>query len=190
MARLQEFSANTHPLFYELKAPADDLGPTVRDLGDLAPDLERLFRNVDPLVSASRSGVPAAERFLAGAEPVLESVHVLMPELNPTLAYLSFARRQIGHFFSAPAATLAGTGEGGYRGNGAGEHYLPQAAIIDTRSLMRRPGRPFWERANAYHAPNAYERGIGLGVIENFDCRPNGGEQRNPSGSGVAAEPP
>jgi phospholipid/cholesterol/gamma-HCH transport system substrate-binding protein len=188
--RLERFAGNTDPLVRDLRRPASDLAPTLRDLGDLAPDLERLFRNVDPLVSASRSGVPAAERFLAGAEPLLESVHVFMPELNPTLAYLSFARRQIGHFFSAPAATLAGTGEGGYRGNGAGEHYLPQAAIIDTRSLMRRPGRPFWERANAYHAPNAYERGIGLGVIENFDCRPNGGEQRNPSGSGVAAEPP
>ena len=188
--RLERFAGNTDPLVRDLRRPATDLAPTLRDLGDLAPDLERLFRNVEPLVSASRSGVPAAERFLGGAEPLLEAVHVFVPELNPTLAYLSFARRQIGHFFGAPASTLGGTGEGGYRGNGAGEHYLPQAAIIDTRSLMRRPSRPSWERANAYLAPNAYERGIPLGVIENFDCRPAGGEQRNPSGSGVEAAPP
>jgi phospholipid/cholesterol/gamma-HCH transport system substrate-binding protein len=188
--RLERFAGNTDPLVRDLRTPATDLAPTLRDLGDLAPDLERLFRNVDPLVTASRSGVPAAERLLDGAEPLLESVHVVLPELNPTLAFLSFASPQIGTFFSAPAATLAGTGEGGYRGNGAGEHYLPQAAIIDTRSLMRRDSRPFWDRGNAYVAPNAYGRAVGLGVIENFDCRPNGGEQRDPSGSGVEAEPP
>jgi phospholipid/cholesterol/gamma-HCH transport system substrate-binding protein len=190
VGRLERFARNADPLVRDLRRPATDLGPTLRDLGDLAPDLERLFLNVDPLVDASRSGVPAAERFLEGAEPLLEAVHVFMPELNPTLAYLNFSRQQIGTFFSAPSATLAGTGEGGFRGNGAGEHYLPQAAIIDTRSLMRRATRPFWERGNAYVAPNAYARAIGLGVIESFDCDPNGGEQRDPSGSGVEAEPP
>jgi phospholipid/cholesterol/gamma-HCH transport system substrate-binding protein len=188
--RLESFARNTDPLVRDLRRPATDLGPTLRDLGDLSPDLERLFKAVHPLVAASRTGVPAAARFLRGAEPLLEAVHVFMPELNPTLAYLNFARRQIGTFFSAPAATLAGTGVGGYTGNGAGEHYLPQAAIIDTRSLMRRSTRPFWERANAYVAPNAYERAIGLGVTESFDCAPNGGEQRDPSGSGLGAEPP
>jgi phospholipid/cholesterol/gamma-HCH transport system substrate-binding protein len=188
--RLERFARNTDPLIRDLRQPATDLGPTLRDLGDLSPDLERLFRNIDPLVDASRTGVPAAERFLEGAEPVLEAVHVFMPELNPTLAYLNFSRQQIGTFFSAPAATLAGTGEGGYQANGAGEHYLPQAAIIDTRSLMSRPSRPPWERANAYVAPNAYSRAIGLGVIENFDCNPSGGEQRDPGGTGVDAAPP
>ena len=70
------------------------------------------------------------------------------------------------------------------------EHYLPQIAIIDGRSFQRRPDRPHWERANAYPAPNAYDRAIPLGVIESFDCRPNGGEQRNPEGEGEEAEPP
>jgi phospholipid/cholesterol/gamma-HCH transport system substrate-binding protein len=188
--RLERFAGNTDPLVRDLREPAIDLGPTLRDLGDLAPDLERLFRNVDPLVTASRSGVPAAERFVSGAEPLLESVHAFMPELNPTLAYLNFARGQIGTFLSAPSATLSGNGDGGYPRDSATEHYLPQSAIIDTRSLMRRPDRPFWDRGNAYVSPNAYLRAISLGVIENFDCRPNGGEQSNPSGTGVGAEPP
>jgi phospholipid/cholesterol/gamma-HCH transport system substrate-binding protein len=188
--RLESFARETDPLVRDLRGPADDLAPTLRYLGDLAPELEQLFHDIDPLVEVSRTGVPAAERLIEGAEPLLESTHVFMPELNPILAYLNFSRQQIGTFFSAPAATLAGTGEGGWTGGGAGEHYLPQAAIIDTRSLMRQATRPFWERANAYVAPNAYNRAIGLGVIENFDCDPNGGEQRNPSGVGVSAEPP
>ncbi|MEA2330804.1 MAG: phospholipid/cholesterol/gamma-HCH transport system substrate-binding protein [Thermoleophilaceae bacterium] len=190
VGRLERFARDTDPLVRDLRAPADDLAPTLRDLGDLAPDLEHLFREVDPLVDASTTGVPAAERFLEGAEPLLESTHVFMPELNPILAYLSYSRTQVSQFLSTGAGALAGTGEGGYQSRGAGEHYLPQVAIIDSRSLQQRATRPPWERANAYIAPNAYQRAVPLGVIESFDCNPNGGEQRDPAGAGTDAEPP
>ena len=43
---------------------------------------------------------------------------------------------------------------------------------------------------NSYIAPNAYDRATPLGVIESFDCKPNGGEQRDPEGEGEEAEPP
>ena len=39
-------------------------------------------------------------------------------------------------------------------------------------------------------APNAYRRATPLGVIESFDCNPNGGVQRDPSGVGGNAAPP
>jgi phospholipid/cholesterol/gamma-HCH transport system substrate-binding protein len=188
--RLEGFARNTDPLVRDLRGPARDLAPTLRDLGDLSPDLETLFRHIDPLVRVSRRGVPAAERFLRGAEPVLEATHVFMPELNPILSYLSFARGQLAQFITVGGAALAGNGVGGYQGNGGEEHYLPQVAIIDGRSFGRRPSRPSWERANSYVAPNAYDRAVPLGAIESFDCRPSGGEQRNPSGSGETAAPP
>ena len=188
--RLEDFARNTDPLVRDLREPARDLAPTLRDLGDLSPDLERLFRDIDPLVTASERGVPAAERFLRGAEPVLEATHVFMPELNPILSYLSFARGQLAQFITVGGAALAGNGVGGYMGDGGAEHYLPQIAIIDGRSFERRPSRPPWERANAYIAPNAYDRAIPLGVIESFDCKNNGGEQRDPEGEGEEAEPP
>jgi phospholipid/cholesterol/gamma-HCH transport system substrate-binding protein len=190
VGRLERFARNTDPLVRDLREPAGDLGPTLRDLGDLSPDLEKLFRDVHPLVDASATGVPAAERFLEGAEPLLESTHSFLVELNPILAYLSYSRTQVSQFISTGAGALAGTGEGGYLGRGAGEHYLPQMAIIDGRALQQRASRPFWERANAYVAPNGYARAVPLGVIESFDCNPNGGEQRDPSGSGGEAEPP
>jgi len=191
VARLEQFARNTDPLVRDLREPAEDLAPTLRDLGDLSPDLEKLFRDVDPLVDASETGVPAAERFLEGAEPVLGATHGFMLELNPILSYLSYAQEQVAGFITVGGAALAGNGEGGYQNPASGEeHYLPQVAIIDGRSFAQRADRPFWERANAYIAPNAYERAISLGVIENFDCDPNGGEQRNPSGSGENAEPP
>jgi phospholipid/cholesterol/gamma-HCH transport system substrate-binding protein len=189
--RLEAFARNTDPLVRDLREPAQDLAPTLRDLGDLSPDLERLFRDIDPLVDASETGVPAAARFLEGAEPVLEATHTFMPELNPILSYLSYARGQVAQFITVGGAALAGNGEGGYQNPGsAEEHYLPQVAIIDGRSFEQRAERPFWERANAYIAPNAYERATPLGVIESFDCNPSGGEQRDPAGHGESAEPP
>jgi len=188
--RLERFARATDPLVRDLREPADDLAPTLRDLGDLSPDLEHLFNQVGPLVDASATGIPAATRFLRGAEPLLASVHVFMPELNPILAYLSFSRTQATQFLADGASALGGTGQGGYKGNGAGEHYLPQMAIIDSRSLQRRTTPPPWERANAYVAPNAYQRAIPLGVIESFDCAPSGGQQRNASGTGGDSAPP
>lgn len=188
--RLERFARNTDPLVRDLRGPAADLGPTLRDLGDLSPDLERLFHDVDPLVKAADDGVPAADRLLERAEPLLASVHVFMPQLNPILSYLGFSRQQIGTFLSAPGPTLAGNAAGGYTGKGGAEHYLPQAAMIDTRSLEPLDRRPPWERGNGYVAPNAYARAIGLGAIESFDCTPSGGERPNPSGAGVTAAPP
>jgi ABC-type transporter Mla subunit MlaD len=190
VGRLERFAENTDPLVRDLRAPADDLAPTLRDLGDLSPDLEKLFRNIHPLVDASATGVPAAERFLEGAEPLLESTHLFFGDLNPILSYLAYSSTPISQFLGTGAAALAGTGQGGYKGKGAGEHYLTQVAIIDSRSLQQRATRPPWERGNAYLAPNAYPRAIPLGVIESFDCNPNGGEQRDASGSGGDAEPP
>jgi phospholipid/cholesterol/gamma-HCH transport system substrate-binding protein len=188
--RLERFARNTDPLVRGLREPADDLAPTVRDLGELSPDLEKLFDNVGPLVDASATGVPAAQRFLEGAEPVLESTHGFLRELNPILSYLSFSRGQVSNFLSLGASSLGGTGDGGYQGNGTNEHYLSQLAIIDSRSLQQRSTRQPWERGNAYIAPNAYARSIPLGVIESFDCNPGGGEQREPSGSGGNSAPP
>jgi phospholipid/cholesterol/gamma-HCH transport system substrate-binding protein len=188
--RLEDFARNTDPLVRDLREPAQDLAPTLRDLADLSPDLEKLFHDIHPLVRASRTGVPAAERFLRGAEPLLEATHVFMPELNPILSYLSFARGQLAQFITVGAPALAGNGEGGYQGDGGAEHYLPQIAMIDGRSFARRPNRPVWERANSYIAPNAYDRAVPLGVIESFDCKANGGEQRDASGEGENAEPP
>jgi phospholipid/cholesterol/gamma-HCH transport system substrate-binding protein len=189
--RLETFARNADPLATELKAPARDLAPTLRDLGNLAPDLEALFNQLGPFIDAADVGLPQANRVLRGTRPVLDAVHVFMPELNPILSYLSFARVQLAEFISVGAAALAGNGEGGYARPSGAEHFLPQIAIVGARSFQRQNSRPSYERGNAYIAPNAYDRAVPLGVIESFDCRPSGGERRDPleSGSGSPAPP-
>jgi virulence factor Mce-like protein len=172
LARLERFANNTRPLVNRLKAPADDLGPTVRDLGDLAPDLTRLFRNLPPLIRAADSGVPDLERVLEGLEPVVEAAHVFFPELNPVLSYLNFHQATIAGFITNGAPDISG--------DHGGERYQTQAGIIDARSFQRQMTVPYWARGNAYMAPNALQRGIALGGIESFDCDAVGGEKTEP----------
>jgi phospholipid/cholesterol/gamma-HCH transport system substrate-binding protein len=181
LARLERFSTDTRPLVNDLKPVADDLGPTVRDVGRLSPDLENLFRKLDPLITASRTGLPAAERFLRGAEPVFEGLHVFLPELNPILSYLNFHSTTVAHFLgnAAGANTLAGGGRDGPYDQHV-DHYFPQLGVINSTSLSLNRSRPEYERANAYVQPNALERVRPLGAIEVFDCNNNNGEQRDP----------
>jgi virulence factor Mce-like protein len=177
LARLEEFSGDTRPLVRDLKPVADDLGPTVRDVGALAPDLENLFRDIDPLIAESRTGLPAAAKFLRGAAPVFEGLHVFLPELNPVISFANYHQMTIAGFISQGAAALAGGGpEQGQ------EHYFPQLGIINDTSLAIRQSRPEYERANSYYAPNALERLRPLGGIESFDCQnnKNGGDGANP----------
>ncbi len=169
----------------QLKGPADDLGPTVRDLGDLAPDLEGLFRDLDPLIKAGRTGLPDLERFLRAGEPVFEAAHVFLPELNPILSLVNFHQATVAGFISNAAADLTGaTGRDGDR-------YQTQIAVINARSFDRFTRRPPRENGNAYSAPNATNRGWPLGVLrESFDCRNAGGQRKNPVDSGAGKAPP
>ena len=116
MARLEDFSQNTHPLVNDLKGPADDLGPTVRDLGDLAPDLENLFRDLNAAIPVSRTAIPALEKTLTEASPLVDGLHTFFPELNPILSYFNFHQTTIAAFITNGGADLAadyGTGQRG-----------------------------------------------------------------------------
>ena len=71
LARVQKFSTDTDPLITDLRPVARDLQPTLRDVRALAPDLERFFENLDPVITASKTGMPATREVLDGAEPLL-----------------------------------------------------------------------------------------------------------------------
>ncbi len=173
LARLETFSRRTKPLVDELKPSADKLGPTVRDLGDLAPDLEGLFRDLNPLIRASRTGVPDLTRVIQGAEPLFESAHVFLPELNPILSLLNFHQTTVSGFLSNASADLAS--------QPAGQRGQNQIAIFDPATVLTPlRTRPKDERGNSYLEPNALTRAPLLGTFESFDCKPEGGTLRDP----------
>jgi virulence factor Mce-like protein len=183
LARLETFSTDTHPLVNDLKPVADDLGPTVRDLGALAPDLEAFFRRLPPVIKSSKTDLPAAAAFLRGVAPVLGGLHVFLPQLNPILSYWNFDQDRIAHFLSTGGSAFhynVSPQPGGLPG-----YALAQVAINNGESIMLRTQRPSNERANSYLAPNNYNRAARLGNIESFDCKPSGGEVKNPSDDGT-----
>jgi phospholipid/cholesterol/gamma-HCH transport system substrate-binding protein len=177
LARLERFSRRTHPLVRNLRAPAEDLGPTVRDLGDLAPDLEDLFRDLDLLRVRSRRPVPQLERVLEGLQPLVEELHPFFLELNPILSYLNYHQATVAGFLSNAAADFSGF----WAGEDCDKRITPecvrvqtQVGMIDPRSFEKVFHREDWERGNAYLAPNALVRSFALGTIESFRSRGGG----------------
>jgi phospholipid/cholesterol/gamma-HCH transport system substrate-binding protein len=178
LARLQRFAVNTRPLVNALKGPATDLGPTLQDLSGLSPDLKALFTDLDPLITASRRGLPALTSTTRGLGPLLDEFRPFLNQLNPILSYLSFNQEVVAGFISNAGANL--------RNETNGFHQQTQIGLIDGRTLKRFDSRPPTSRGNAYVQPNAYHRYPPLGAIESFDCKPSGGEVRDPV---VAANP-
>jgi phospholipid/cholesterol/gamma-HCH transport system substrate-binding protein len=181
LARLEGFARDTHPLVNDLKGPADDLGPTLRDLGDLAPDLEALFRDLNPLIRESRTGLPALERTVEQLGPFFESAHLFFPEFNPILSFLSYHQGTVAGFLSNGAQNLSQF-IGGRRGQ-------MQIGMIDERSFQKYTQRQPWERGNAYMAPNTLTRALSLGGFESFDCGHDGGTRRDPVEPGSFTDP-
>jgi phospholipid/cholesterol/gamma-HCH transport system substrate-binding protein len=186
LARLERFAINTRPLVIDLKPVADDLGPTVTDLGKLAPDLENLFRRLKPVIAASdRDLGDAATRFLRGAQPLFEALHVFLPELNPIISYANYDQLALGGFIGDGAAGL-------YHklprlADGVPRYMLGQSGVNNFNSLGVHRTIPANDRGTAYMLPNGLKRGKVIGVVsEGFICsqdtRPNKTEPQDESG--------
>jgi len=62
MARLAAFAKRANPLVTQLRPAARALGPTVQQVDGLAPDFDALMHDLDPLLAASKKGLPAVHR--------------------------------------------------------------------------------------------------------------------------------
>jgi len=185
VTRLKRFAIDTRPLVRDLAPVAEDLQPTLRDVGNLAPDLKALFRELDPLIDEAPDTLPSAARFIAGAEPVLESLHPYLRELNPVLSYLNFQQQQVADFIMNGSGSF-GSSLPPLTPNEGPRHYLRAYSAINSRGLGLMRTRPSYDRGNSYPAPNYLRRFRPLGMTEAFDCKPTGGEKPNPSNG----EPP
>ena len=108
LERLAEFARTTDPLVTQLRPAARELSPTLQDLGALAPDLEALFRELGPLITASRDGFPAAEQVLEDARPLIAQLEPTMRQLTPIFDFLGLYKNEITAFLAnTPAATQA-----------------------------------------------------------------------------------
>jgi phospholipid/cholesterol/gamma-HCH transport system substrate-binding protein len=174
MTRLQAFASNTDPLVRELEPVANDLGPTLRSVRLLAPDLKSLFFHLGPLITASRTGLPALRDVLNGTTPLLGQLGPFLEQLNPILTWLSLHQQLISDFISVGASGIAAqtTSIGG----GGTGHYLRQFSPVGPETVSIYPSRDPNNRGNTYPSPVwlANPENLQKGNFPSWDCNNTG----------------
>ena len=183
---LQAFALNTDPLVKDLMPVARDLGPTLTDVKAFAPDLRNTFQNLDPLITASQTGLPALRDLLNGVQPLLGALDPFLEQLNPILQYLEVYQLQTSQFLGNSGAAVAGNVQTNDGGLG---HYLRQFSPAGPESLSVYRTRSAGNRGNAYLGPNSLQGAIVTKnlIIPSYDCNNTGGEHK-PQG-GLSASP-
>jgi hypothetical protein len=163
LERLAQFSRDTDPLVTQLRPAARELSPTLVDLAALAPDLEAFFRELGPLIDASKAGIPAAEQVLEDARPLIAQLDPAFRQLTPILDFLGLYKRDITAFFAnTAAATQAGDNKG---------HYLRTTNPLNAENLAVYPRRIGPNRPNAYAKPGNFDQlRNGMPVFESRHC--------------------
>ncbi|MGH2859067.1 MAG: MlaD family protein [Solirubrobacteraceae bacterium] len=151
MARLESFAQDTDPLVRELEPVATQLKPTLTDVRRLAAPLRHFFVALGPLITASKTGLPAISDVLDGATPLLASLGPFLEQLNPILTWLSLHQQLIADFISNGAAGLAAKTTS-FSGGGTG-HYLRQFQPTGPETLSFAANRDPNNRGNTYPPP-------------------------------------
>ncbi len=154
LGQVQSFSLDADPVVRELIPVAEQLGPTLRSVGALAPDLQRLFVDLGPLITASKTGFPGFARVLEGAQPLLGAVAPFLGQLNPILDWLSLHQQLLSDFISVGAVGVAAktsTYGGALKcGASACGHYLRQFSPVGPQTSGLAAKRDANSRGNTY----------------------------------------
>jgi virulence factor Mce-like protein len=187
LARVQTFARDANPLILALEPVATNLGPTIRDAKILSPSLQRLFTKLNPLITVSRTGLPAVRDVLNGARPLLSSLGPFLEQLNPVLDWLAIHQPLLSDFISQGATALNATTT--VFGGGSTGHYLRQYSPIGPETLGIAANRDANNRGNTYPPPifiNTPED-LQKGNFPAFDCH-NTGAPGDGSTAGNATE--
>jgi phospholipid/cholesterol/gamma-HCH transport system substrate-binding protein len=157
LTRLERFAHDTDPLVLQLRPAAQQLGPTVTDLGRLSPELEGFFTGLRKASNAAPRGFAALRKLLDDdLPPLLDRVETFLPQLNAILEGVRVYRREIAAFFAnAAAATNLPGGTNPVTGDLI--RHLRTQAPLGPEALAVYPRRLRYNRTNPYVAPGGYE---------------------------------
>ncbi len=196
LADLKTFSLNANPVITELIPVARQLGPTLHAVHQLSPYLHKLFVKLGPLITVSRTGLPATERVVKGLGPntLLDQLGPFLEQLNPILYWIALHQQLTTDFVSANGASLfARTVSLG--GNGTG-HYLRQFGPSGPETVSFASKRDSANRGDTYPPPLWLPAGdVGdfpspqwpNGRGANWDCK-NTGHPGNGETTGSSSE--
>jgi phospholipid/cholesterol/gamma-HCH transport system substrate-binding protein len=171
MAHFAAFGRNVNPIITKLRPFARSLGPTLRQVDGLAPDFDALMRGIDPLVAASKKGLPAGRRFLDRLGPLVGAFPPVLTNLNPFLGYIAAHRDDFMAFIvNVTAATQASSVPSGET---KAVHYLRAMTPLGPGALARYDHRQSWSRANPY-ALRELSSETGFQVYDSRGCGDSG----------------
>jgi phospholipid/cholesterol/gamma-HCH transport system substrate-binding protein len=167
LERLNRFARNTNPLITQLRPVARELSPTFQSLARLAPPFQRFFVNLGPLITFSKAGLPAFDRFLADLRPALGQLDPFTRSLNPFLRYVAQFLPELDGF----VGNIVGATQATETENGVPVHYLRTASPFSVEGMALYPRRLATNRPNPYRFPGAMNAlAQGLAVFENRQC--------------------
>jgi virulence factor Mce-like protein len=167
--RLSAFAKNADPLVTQLRPAARQLSPTLVDLKGISPNLRGLFKDVGPLVKASKTGLPALEGVLNDTKPLLARTEVFLRDVQPIVDYLGLYRKEIAAFFALDTAATQITEIP--PGSSKPVHYLRTTNPVNPEVLAAYPKRLPTNRSNAYVEPGGYNQlPQGLPVFGKYLC--------------------
>jgi phospholipid/cholesterol/gamma-HCH transport system substrate-binding protein len=155
VARLAVFARKTNPLITQLRPAARQLSPTLQQLSALAPDAKKLFRDIDPLVTASKAGLPATERFLDDLHPLLADFDPVLRQVNPILSFLGQYKTELSSFF---ANTVGATQAYTIPKPGVQLHYLRTMNPMNPENFAVYPRRIGTNRTSPYAFPGSFNQ--------------------------------
>jgi phospholipid/cholesterol/gamma-HCH transport system substrate-binding protein len=172
IARVDRFAAIAKPLIDELRPAARQLSPALVETAIVAPELRTVMRDIGPLTSASKAGVPAFERFLNSSVPWLARLRPFLGNLVPIFDYINTYRRELAGFFANSAATTQATALNITSSKLL--HYLRISNPVNPEVLTSYQHRLQSNRANPYMTPGAYlQLASGLSVFGGYLCTSN-----------------
>jgi ABC-type transporter Mla subunit MlaD len=142
------------------------LSPALEALASDAPALRTVVDRTPPLEQASRAGLPAVDRLLAGLPPSLQALDPFLRSFNPALRNLADARGETLAFIANLAASTQSS-----TATPKGDeplHYLRAMPVLNPAALGPLSRRPGVNRANDYPAPRSITM---LDGVPSFDTR-------------------
>jgi phospholipid/cholesterol/gamma-HCH transport system substrate-binding protein len=152
--RLKPFAEDARPLFHDLRPVARDLSPTLHDVRTLAPYARKLFKNFDPWIKVSRTGLPSLRSFVHELRPVMDGLDPFLANFNPVLRWLDYQAPVVTDFLSNPSSSTADFLPF-QAGQSAPLHLSRQMTIFTAESLSIYQKRLATNRGNGYLQPFA-----------------------------------
>ena len=103
---IEAFSIEAQPVLRELRPAGRALGPTLVDAMSLAPDVRKLFREIDDVIRVSRRALPATTDTVRAARPVFRELAPALRDLLPVVDRLTLYRYDTGALIAGLAAAF------------------------------------------------------------------------------------